>query len=86
MEDNILKKEFKKNDVERIRNLVQGKYGEKTGQSVGYQKKIIDRKEGDIWEEDGRKWTIKDGIKQNVTKLERQVYGKNMKKILSTQK
>jgi len=71
MDDNILKKEFKKNDVERIRNLVQGKYGEKTTQSVGYQKKIIDRKEGDVWEEDGRKWTIKEGIRQNVTKLDK---------------
>lgn len=71
MDDNILKKEFKKNDVERIRNLVQGKYGEKTTQSVGYQKKVIDRKEGDVWEEDDRKWTIKEGIRQNVTKLDK---------------
>ena len=38
-----------------------GKYGEKTTQSAGYRKVEIDRKEGDIWEEDGRKWTIKDG-------------------------
>ena len=28
------------------------------------------RKEGDIWEENGRKWTIKNGIRQNVTKLD----------------
>jgi ribosomal protein L37AE/L43A len=29
------------------------------------------RKEGDVWEEaDGRKWTIKNGIRQNVTKLD----------------
>ena len=25
--------------------------------------------EGDVWEEDGRTWTIKDGIKQNITKM-----------------
>lgn len=31
-----LKKEFQKKDVERIRNLVQGKYGEKTRESIGY--------------------------------------------------
>ena len=30
MRDNVLKKEFNKKDVNRIRNLVQGKYGDKT--------------------------------------------------------
>ena len=30
MRDNVLKKEFNKKDVQRIRNLVQGKYGDKT--------------------------------------------------------
>ena len=39
MKDNVLKKEFKKNDVQRLRNLVQGKYGEKTTTSIGYTKK-----------------------------------------------
>ena len=38
MKDNVLKKEFNKKDVQRLRNLVQGKYGEKSGQSVGYKK------------------------------------------------
>ena len=28
--DSVLKKDFQKRDVERLRNLVQGKYGEKT--------------------------------------------------------
>ena len=46
-----------------------GKQDSKTGQSIGYNKKQTFHKEGDIWEEDGRKWTIKDGIKQNITKL-----------------
>ena len=27
--DSVLKKEFQKRDVERLRNLVQGKYGKK---------------------------------------------------------
>jgi hypothetical protein len=27
--DSVLKKEFKQRDVQRLRNLVQGKYGEK---------------------------------------------------------
>jgi hypothetical protein len=34
-QDNVLKKEFAKKDVERLRNLMKGKYGEKTQVSVG---------------------------------------------------
>ena len=63
-QDNVLKKEFQKQDVERLRNLVQGKYGEKTRSSVGFSKKSEFHKEGDIWESDGRTWTIKNGSKQ----------------------
>ena len=69
--DNILKKEFKEKDVQRLRNLVQGKYGEKTRTSVGFSKKEEFHQEGDVWEGDNRNWTIKDGIKQNVTKLDK---------------
>jgi hypothetical protein len=69
-QDSVLKKEFAKKDVERLRNLVQGKYGEKTQTSVGFVKKTEFYNEGDIWEADGRTWTIKDGIKQNITKLD----------------
>ena len=69
MSENILKKQFGKKDVTRLRNLVTGKVGEKTGQSVGYSQKDSFYKEGDIWTEGGRQWTIKDGIKQNITKL-----------------
>ena len=65
MSDNVLKKDFNKKDVERLRNLVKGKAGERTTQGIGYTKKEEFHKEGDIWEADGRKWTIKDGIKQN---------------------
>ena len=71
MKENVLKKEFKKQDVERIRNLVKGKYGEKTRSSVGFSKKESFHQEGDIWEADGRAWTIKNGIKQNITKLDK---------------
>tara|TARA_Y100000356_G_scaffold117733_1_gene108208 strand:- start:408 stop:980 length:573 start_codon:yes stop_codon:yes gene_type:complete len=71
MDENVLKKQFGKKDVTRLRNLMTGKQNSKTGQSVGYNKKQSFHKEGDVWEEDGRKWTIKDGIKQNVTKLDR---------------
>ena len=71
MKDNILKKEFNKKDVERLRNLVKGKGTERTSQGIGYTKKEEFHEEGDIWEENGRKWTIKDGIKQNITKLDK---------------
>ena len=66
-----LKKEFQKKDVERMRNLIQGKYGKKTSTGIGYTKKHEHHEEGDVWEDDGRQWTIKDGIKQNITKLDK---------------
>jgi hypothetical protein len=66
-----LKKEFQEKDVERLRNLITGKYGEKTRSSVGFKKADEFYTEGDIWENDGRTWTIKDGIKQNITKLDK---------------
>ena len=66
----MLKKEFKRKDVERIRNLVKGKSGESAETQVGFTSKKENHKEGDIWEEGGKKWTIKDGIKQTATKLD----------------
>ena len=36
--DSLLKKQFQKKDVERLRNLVKGKEGNKTTQGVGYTK------------------------------------------------
>ena len=69
--DSVLKKDFQKRDVERLRNLVQGKYGEKTRSSVGFTNKQEFYNEGDIWELDGRTWTIKNGIRQNITKLDK---------------
>ena len=71
MKDNILKKEFNKKDVERLRNLVKGKSSERTSQGIGYTKQEEFHKEGDIWEENGRKWTIRDGVKENITKLDK---------------
>lgn len=32
--------------------------------------KFIERKEGDVWEENGTTWTIKNGIKRTVTKMD----------------
>jgi hypothetical protein len=71
MSDNVLKKQFSEKDIQRVRNIVKGKNGEKITQGVGYIKETIDHTEGEIWEEDGRKWTIKNGIKQNITKLDK---------------
>ena len=39
MNENVLKKEFGKKDVTRLRNLMTGKHNNKNGQSVGYRKK-----------------------------------------------
>ena len=66
----MLKKEFKRKDVQRVRNLVRGKTGDATGIQIGYNKKIKDYKEGDVWKENGKTWTIKDGIKQTISKLD----------------
>ena len=65
-----LNKEFKRTDVNRLRNLIQGKTGESTGTQVGYNKKEEDHKEGDIWKENKKTWTIKKGIKQTISKLD----------------
>jgi len=70
-QDNVLKKEFSKKDVQRVRNVMSGKSGERTVDGVGYRKSKQFYEEGDVWEEDGRQWTIKDGLKQNITKLDK---------------
>ena len=65
-----LNKEFQKKDVSRLRNLIQGKTGASTGTQIGYTKKEIEYKEGDIWKERKKTWTIKNGIKQTISKLD----------------
>ena len=69
--ENVLKKEFSKKDVKRARNLITGNTNARSSQGIGYTKKYEHYKEGDVWEEDGRKWTIKNGIKQNITKMDK---------------
>jgi len=71
MKDNVLKKEFSKKDVQRARNIITGDTSARTSQGVGYSKKYEHHKEGDVWEEDGRQWTIKNGVKQNITKMDK---------------
>tara|TARA_Y100000356_G_scaffold34465_1_gene26077 strand:+ start:1941 stop:2543 length:603 start_codon:yes stop_codon:yes gene_type:complete len=66
----MLKKEFNKKDVNRMRNLITGKTGASSGIQIGYKKQIKDYKEGDVWTEGKKTWTIKNGIKQTISKLD----------------
>lgn len=70
MKESTLKKEFKHSDVERIRNLVKRDFTSSTKFQVGYEKEEVEHKEGDIWEENGKTWTIKNGLKQSVPRLQ----------------
>lgn len=68
--ESLLKKEFKQADVQRVRNLVNKDFTSKTKIQTGYSKAVERHKEGDTWEEGGKVWTIKEGLKQNITKLD----------------
>jgi hypothetical protein len=71
-EQSNLKREFNRKDVQRMRNLITGNQGDRTQVQTGYEKQSApDRKEGDVWEENGKQWTLKSGIKQTVTKLDK---------------
>lgn len=70
MGETKLNKAFKEKDVKRLRNIISGKTGEKTISGIGYKKKQEFHNDGDIWEENGRTWILKNGIKQNITKLD----------------
>lgn len=70
MSESNLRKEFSKRDVQRMRNIITGNAGASTGTQVGYTKQSQDYQEGDIWEENGKQWTIKNGIKQTITKFD----------------
>ena len=70
MSESQLQREFKERDVQRMRNIIKKDYSAKTTTQVGYTKAYIDHQEGDVWEEDGKKWTLKNGIKQTVTRFD----------------
>lgn len=61
---------MEKNNIKRVRNILDGKYTDKVNVSVGYKNVQEEHVEGDIWEEEGKTWIIKNGIKQTVTKLD----------------
>ena len=67
----MLKKEFSKKDVNRMRNLITGKTDVSSEVQSGYQRQIKEYKEGDVWVEGKKTWTIKNGIKQTVSKLDK---------------
>ena len=68
--ESLLKKEFKQSDIQRVRNLVKKDFTSGTKLQTGYKKSSERHKEGDVWEENGKQWTIKNGLKQNITKLD----------------
>ena len=68
MSESQLNREFSKRDVQRMRNIVTGNTANRTRVQAGYEKESKEYTEGDIWEENGKQWTIKNGLKQTVTK------------------
>ena len=71
MSESQLQREFRERDVQRMRNIIKKDYTAKTVTQVGYTKAQVEHKEGDVWEEKGKTWTIRDGIKENITKLDK---------------
>jgi hypothetical protein len=70
MKETQLKKQFTERDLQRVRNLATKRVNDKTVTSVGYTKAEEHHVEGDVWEENNRMWTIKNGIKRTVRKIE----------------
>ena len=70
MKESQLKREFDERAVNRARNIISKNFTARTMAGTGYTKKREKHSEGDVWEEDGRTWTIKNGVKQNITRLD----------------
>ena len=65
-----LKKEFSSRDVQRMRNIITKKGGDATGVQIGYKKDTEIHEEGSNWVKNGKTWTIKNGLKMTVSKLD----------------
>jgi hypothetical protein len=63
-----LNRQFEERDIQRMRNIIAGKTGDGTRIQAGYTKDVVKHTEGDTWEENGKTWTIYNGIKQTVTR------------------
>jgi len=68
--ESMMQREFKERDIQRMRNIIKKDYTAKTGTQIGYSKTQENYEEGDILEENGKQWTIKNGIKQTVTRFD----------------
>ena len=64
-----MKKGISESKVQRMRNIVKGDYTKSTSTQVGYTTDDV-KSEGDVWEEGNKIWTIKNGIKQNISKMQ----------------
>ena len=70
MNESTLMKQFEERDVNRMRNIISKKYGDKTQIQSGFEKQKTKHEEGDTWQQGGKTWTIKNGIKQNITRFD----------------
>jgi len=64
-----MKKGISEKKVQRMRNIVTGNYTKKTSVQSGVTKQHLARVEGDVWEEKGKQWTVKNGIRRTVDRL-----------------
>lgn len=56
-------------NARRIKNILDGNITSGVSVGVGYEKKEIIHDEGDIWEENGKEFILKNGIKRSYSKL-----------------
>lgn len=70
MKESKLIKDWKQSDVQRMRNIITKNNNASTRIQIGYKKENKDHVEGNTWEENGKTWTIKNGIKMTITKLD----------------
>ena len=71
MSETQLNKEFSKRDIQRMRNILTGNTADRTRVQAGYEKEKLIYTEGDIWEENGKTWTIRNGLKQTINKQDK---------------
>ena len=70
MSESQLNKDFTERDLARARNIISGNTADRTRIQVGFEKSSKEYKEGDVWEVKGKTWTIKNGIRQTISKLD----------------
>lgn len=68
MKESMLQKDWRESDVNRMRSLIKKDFNASTSTQTGYTKQEQERTEGEIWQEDGKTWTMRNGIKMNIPK------------------